>query len=939
MPPDVSAVNSTVHFAGNDLYVIQQHGVQASLYFEPCLDDFSERWINPPKAHEIAASLRLSHLVIISGEDLDDKIMVARLLAFVLRSKLPDAVRVREWYRTTDAQKLAACLDDDQPTILLLREAYPHHLGHGLEEFNLLLSKRQSYAVITTTVAQTQWQGNGSTTTQIPWFDLAWDTFYGPEELCKFLLKHLRARGSLPDGILPEGAAGGLDAPLVDGLTLREAISGLKTPVKIRAFAEWLVAGDGALTPKQVLAQFKRLAQTGRFSDLSYRALDRRAQLFALGLAMFDGLPADQIFAGLEVLVKGAWRTLDPALSCFDLADLESVAAYFGWLDFGRDGLRIEAHSRELRDEILRAAWSFHRRYVTAALPLLAELIKRAGELDTLRLQESSRQKSEETTDGATSADLTGKKGENNHDTTGLFWRSLQGMVGELYGSAERRRRLNQAIIDFISHVGLLSFQAIQPYLLDLAVRGSLYSREAVARALAGWRSRNESAELFRVLDQWWEEGQELFFEHQPDTHEVTDFSGGTRATVAVAVGLAAQYDPPGHLNPKLVSFLEKIGKDRHPAVRRALREVTLPLCIASHSGQLESMVRSKILSHEDLVLPTAMGMAYAYILHPKDALEILDRWPREVCDQRREARPRKALTLADKTLIAAILAYGLIDCKAVGRDGITPQAVVKKLGELLGSERHGTVRQIIFFAVALQATRVLSEIVAEVQLLLEQVTPVEREYVVSLFLELFLHERDKLKDWDEIIKVDGRNYKGWIRTERHRTQLEEIIESWVQDESRPNAQQIAFRLQLALFSHPVGREEERLREVRRKADAEEERKRQVAGNQEDEVNPELPRPERISVLAWLAIFLATFRQPSRRAKIRGLFVEILARGDEPTEEVKVLLDKWGKNPQLAELSQALHKAIRFYALRWRIVAGLGAIVALLLLVMFLLFR
>jgi hypothetical protein len=103
----ISGDNNQGYIAGRDLYLGDQYAVQETLFSEPDLSDVEPPyWTTTPKAEELARVLSENRLIVLAGQDLDGKTMVARHLAWLLRGDLPGEVHVREWYRSSDPQKI-----------------------------------------------------------------------------------------------------------------------------------------------------------------------------------------------------------------------------------------------------------------------------------------------------------------------------------------------------------------------------------------------------------------------------------------------------------------------------------------------------------------------------------------------------------------------------------------------------------------------------------------------------------------------------------------------------------------------------------------------------------------------------------------------------------------------------------------------------------------
>ena len=363
------------YIAGRDLYLGDQYVNQETLYFEPDLSSVEPpAWPTTEKSIELAQALSAQRLIVLAGQDLDDKTMVARHLAWLLRQNLqPGEVMVREWYRALDPQKIETAFHPTGTTILLLPQVLPHHVGHRLTELRRLLHSSQNYLVITTEGTREEWGIRSGSSEGRFWQEISWETYYGRSFLSDRLMEELAASG----GRLPEWLPRDLqpDSLLAEGLTLEEAAARLRQPDRIRQFAQWL-GTQGASAPRDLLAKLDQLGGDHAAIFHWYRQLDRRDQLLALGLVLFDGLPDGQIFAALEFLVNEAWRQADPNLPLFDYHDLARLGAYFHIAEAGDDGTRIETSSRQKREEILKASWEFQRRRLLTIVPAITRLIK-----------------------------------------------------------------------------------------------------------------------------------------------------------------------------------------------------------------------------------------------------------------------------------------------------------------------------------------------------------------------------------------------------------------------------------------------------------------------------------------------------------------------------------------------------------------------------------
>ncbi len=157
-------------------------------------------------------------------------------------------------------------------------------------------------------------------------------------------------------------------------------------------------------------------------------------------------------------------------------------------------------------------------------------------------------------------------------------WRFTQGAERELASSPRRVEQLQRSVVESLSQIGLLSFEAVEAAFLELAADESAGMQTVVAKALAAWRGEGHDEKVFRVLQDWWAAGSRT----TPPKALAKRKGGGNplaaiRATVALAIGYALQYDPPNQLAPELAGLLQAALADSHPIVRRRVLELTLP--------------------------------------------------------------------------------------------------------------------------------------------------------------------------------------------------------------------------------------------------------------------------------------------------------------------------------------------------------------------------
>jgi hypothetical protein len=818
-------------------------------------------------------------------------------------------------------------------TILLLPQVQPHHIGHRLNELSRLLHARRNFTIITTDVSRSEWGIRSGSPEERFWHEISWETYYGRTFLTQALLEKLREEvGRLPEWVPRELR---IDSVLAEGLSIEDAAARLKQPDKIERFVQWLRTENAS--PRDVLAQLDQLGGDEEAIFRWYRQLDRKDQLLALGLVLFDGLPDDQIFAALEILVNDAWRQSDPNLPLFDYKDLERLDAHFHLAESKEDGTRIETSSRQKRDSIIRAAWEVQRRRLLAVLPAMTRL-----------LQEGTPHRADpeaEATEQGKVPKISRLFQKPEPTKNPEMWRFTRGAERELFSSPRRVEQLQRSIIESLSQIGLLSFEAVEATFLRFAVDSSAGLQTIVAKALAAWRGEGHSAALFKVLNAWWEDGclVPASKSQAPQTARGReDARAVMRATVAVATAYALQYDQPNQMAPELLALFKALLRDPHPAVRSRVLELTLPMATASHLRQLEPLLSSQIVSDRDHLYAVAFGAAMAYSLRPAEALEVIERWHAFCRAEASGPASTADVTPRDRLLSATALVYGYIRLEQ-GQGILSAADIVSTLRSILTQETNPFVRTHALMAMGLQAVDNFDLVSATLMELISEVTLPDRLHVVTVLARAYLKQREHMKGGDDELDIDGRTFQVWTRSPRPLTAIETSLYAWLQDEQHPIAQQVSIQTFAAIAATELDQKERALASRRAPAAS----PPQPAAIR---ISLDAPRLRKTSILGHMAVFLSAPRKKStrdlilpilaevievQRAERRRIFDDVAATasgapkrlqaGGKPGNIVKklfpVVLARWQAMGEdgVRELALAMSHALDFFRWRWAI--------------------
>jgi hypothetical protein len=885
-------------------------------------------WPDSSAVERLVETLGEHRLLILAGP-LDDKAEFARHLAFRLRQSLTvqgiAAVSVRERWRGKEPQRIEAAFQGENPTILLLPEISKSQIaGYGPAKLRELLRDRKGYAIVTTDSSRERWDISKDSFEAQLWHELSWETHYGRVELARYL-ENLLVSSDLPvpEGLLPNGPDATL---LIAGVPLATAVDKLKSPQRVRYFAESLLRGRTPPSREGIESRLAELAGDPSAIQQWYEQFEPRDQLLAVGLVLLDGLPEDLLFAGLEILVETTWRGTDPLLAQFDYRDLARFAAYFKETRVDGGLVRIESGSRERRRQILGVAWQHQRRRLLATLPALTRMIRASATEPAAP-------------PGPRAAPAPVSPEPVVRDAT-----TMAGSATRVLGRTESGSlQLHQVLLESLSLIGLLSVEVVEPYLLDLAADPSESVQQLVAGALAAWREQGNDDQLFALLRRWWSEACNV----DDETSRVAraarlgpDPWAAVRAAVALAVGYAAQYDREDRLAAPLGELLAMLLKDPHPRVRGVVGRITLPRVVTWHFRQLEPLLRTRALAATDLVAAVARGAAAACELRPEVCLPILETWRTLARGDAKSANGKSAASM-EILLGTVALTYGYIRCDEQ-QPRLSPAVVLGKLRSILAEESHPVVRHYALHAVEIQTQRDYGLAAQLLHALLARVTLADRPAVVELAVRTYLHQRQQLGGGEQRVEVGGRSYAVWLGSVRPLTGLEASLYSWILDDTRPVAQQLAVDIFAALTDTALDREERRLQTARPQTV-------EAGGGGSPSLGPRLAAAEvhDLSLLGHLAVLLAAPRKPQLRPILKPLLAEVIVERRRPAapavtpaqagsssappgptshERIEAVLARWlgVRNSATNAIAAYLRRALRFYGWRWALVLAMG---------------
>lgn len=850
--------------------------VPGSCFFDADLEEAKPpRFAHPAKAEPLVESLKSVRMLVLAGREFEDKTLLASHLAWCLLNEMGRG-SAKRWHFTSTA------LDVDEithgikgPTVLIFPGIHPYQFGHDLRRLHQIVTSRLDlYAILTTDSAREAWR-SGELLDEALWKDLETEEIYDEDHLfaCLKIDLHVNGAPRLETALFPKGHDH-LELPVAGSITIRQSLRQLKTPGRVRSFLAVLRCQEAAVAEDVIRNSLNQAASVA--VNQWYGRLDKRQQCLAMGLALLHGLFRDQALAALDVILTDGWKARVPGLEAFDYHELPAISEYFRGTATSSGNPPVEVVSQQHRIAILSDSWELHRRLMTATMPILATIVIEAARY----LPFSSASQSEDRDKGDPKEGEETRQSETKDEARLSGWQA-HGPARDLFGSPSHLAQIFRAVSEALSLVGILSFEAVEPTLLQLATHPDPAVQSVSASAIAKWRGFPEDLDtcnlFFNTLARWQDESSLIELMHRLNGSPTAELYANVRSTVAIAVSFGALYDECNHLEPRLVALFKRLFEDHSKVVARAFRLYTLRFVAGRHFHQMEDFLRSEVAPCEDLQDSLAAGIADAMAIQPKHAREVIDRW----CDCQSEAFSLPTAPSSRETTLAVVaLGYGYAS-RQDREGGISGKEIFSRLKDFLRLERSTYIRRSVLRALVLQASRDPAEIETELQEMLDLVAadPAtgERNFIMKGLTEVYLSQRHGLKGGDGILLngPEPKIYHIWRNPAlRPRTEIELVLRKWCVDGKRA-ASQIATRTLASLGGTWLEKEERRPWKQAR-----------------SRPKPELPdgprkAPSIIKAVTeaelWgrAAAWLSTLFAPSLRTRVLDLFAEVLASVDK----------------------------------------------------------
>jgi hypothetical protein len=436
-----------------------------------------ERFVFPKFLEPVSMNKLLDHLqtfqqIVIYGAGAVNESEIARYLALrfaQLRVETGQQIRVLAWNRNASLEDVDRMLTKHlEPCIFVMTQVTPDVVGRN---FFTVLNPKHHYLVISTDFPSKDWYLESAH--EAFWIHLAKEKIYDDELLKRKLLYELNSVDKNPMWRRFLQWSGDPEATSLCGSTIVTLIANLETPEKCELFTKFLhreyLNNSGNITENTQPISARRTNEIlhlldnkkSRIHNWYFATLNVREQFIAIGLSFFDGLSDSQFFAALDQVIRFAWRRLESALSNVDYNDLHNVCGTsFVLYETIHNETIVESIDWDQRRRFFDILWNKHRRRITSALPVLAQLVINST-------------------------------------------RSHASRKSDLYGTEQRRRQLRRAIAETFSDVGMLSLGSVSDSLQLLAMDHNWGSQAAAAQAVARWGILGEWNLFLSTLDLW----------------------------------------------------------------------------------------------------------------------------------------------------------------------------------------------------------------------------------------------------------------------------------------------------------------------------------------------------------------------------------------------------------------------------------------------------
>jgi len=702
---------------------------EGSIEFQPVIEE------------EVINKLNHHRTVILSFDESVDQLDYKRSLFELIHDQNPyEAYELVEDFE--DQSIFKAILKGDDRLFYFLDDIDVSHINYDLKELQGIATRKSAYLIITTASPKVRWQACGGDINDI-WVSVKAESIYSADSFRGHFLKEL-----LKCSFIKESES--IKNQLVSKtITVDDVLARIKHPMQFLVFLDRYRRCDQLPDDSWIQNALNEVEGCpDEIIERWFQKLSNREKLIAVAFSAFEGMYISQFFEALSELLpkESLWRISEPDIVSIDLKDISFLEPFVHNELSSGNGVLISSKPN-FRNVLFKIFSKTHRRHLMAFVSANSELVYRS------------------------------------YTFSSVNW--------ELLGTYDRRGKIRKAFVNTISDLGKVLFDLAEHILLDLAVTNHHHVQNLVASSLVRWRRANMDEQFFALIDRWRNDDTILDLVHEKllqrknltetgvsDSFEAADL---IKATIAITVSRATQYDERDKLDSRLIGIYGEIANDPSDRVQFAI-EKSLPKFIHKHINQLKSLLFENLMKTARFRKPIAAGLFLAYQEQKEEIKSTLDQWLDQCLKEKSEENRRDKTTYRDNVLITIlnviINALDDLDLRLYYSD----KELYKLVMVLLRKEGRREVRDItIQLLVA-----ILRSHPGKIQNFIERLEPeindIDRRKLVQQLTQLHLYQLSKLKGGDVIWEFQPKlKVPVWFdRNERPLTAVETEMLSWI---------------------------------------------------------------------------------------------------------------------------------------------------------------
>lgn len=634
----------------------------------------------------------------------------------------------------------------ENSSLIILDDLHPKLIQYDLAQLIKVINQKGHYVLIQTDIAFDHWEIPLSVK-QTYWYDIPEGSLYKQEEILKYCVQQIDRNKKIllfekdPAEVSPE-------TPLFLGMRVADWSRRFDSPEKVDFFIRLWGQEQVELSLSKVEEFFAHI-EDSESSIISkwFKSLSTKEQLIVLGASMLEGCYESQFFSLMSDVISDSWKYREQSLMSLDYDDLEFLLSYFKWEEVDGEDRILKGKFHGQRTEIIKAAWSTHRRHVLKSFPLFVKAVS------------------------------------NSLNTKVEDW--------EKFGSRHRRMVLRRVVGDTISDIGLISIRTVESTMLIFAGKNDDRLQRVAAKSLSRWREFEKEEMLFELIENWLfnEDIKKTVIQYVsqqqsnsgPVSGRVEDY---VYATIILTLGYASEYDAPNNLDNRIVELFSNLAEIESEFLANRIEDA-LTKMVHHHVLQLKEILIEKFVHRSFHRKAIAKGLALSIIDYPEEVFKTVNDWVLFCEKEPSKRNQRDALTNRDKLLTMILDLFQTVDYQPELSSNFTLKYVFEVLERFIRIEgRKEVINKIKETGVKLlsidweESSKHVDNVFSEQ----------DKNLLLASILESYRSDRAKIQEGDLFVKVkeDQTIYRSFINKKKlPLTNTEQVMYSWTLSDSK----------------------------------------------------------------------------------------------------------------------------------------------------------